>query len=190
MLSEFELGDEALRYIRSELAHGRGLARHLLGLPLEQGRVVTYLPSTVVAEDLLDFGSGGVAGGEENVRLAELIVGYLRGRKTGIPVCVFEHYAHRGDPWKKDLRYFVVDEEVFLLVHRDTRTEEIAKTAQKAHLYPSIGILSTLPQDQSLPEDRSEQDLRLLQGLSERTDHVMIGAYDAEAWLVWSRRRT
>src|SRR5947209_10866268 len=91
MLKEFSLGREAIGYIASELRRGRGLASHLSSLPLQEGRVVTYLPNDVAQAALLDFESGGMGSGRENAKVAELVAEHLRDSASAPRVCVLEH---------------------------------------------------------------------------------------------------
>jgi hypothetical protein len=185
LLTEFELGDEALRYIRSQLASGRALGRALSELPEARGRVTTFLPQNVGTEQLIDFDSGGVANGEENQRLTEFTSKYLGAQPARI--CVLEHaYARLGDPKLPDVPLFTVGEDVFMFADQETPVEVVLKIAREGHLYPSIGALATLPVDQALPLEGSEQTPTFLRQLAQAADYTLIGAYDGEAWLIWS----
>jgi hypothetical protein len=189
MLEEFPLGREAVEYIHSELRNGRGLARNLAHLPLDGGRVVTYLQESTPATALLDFGSGGVAIGEENAKIAQLIKTRLMEVSEGTPVTVVETLANKGDRFlrRKEWPRFVVMDEVYAYHYANASVEEIRMIVREAHWYPAIGVASSLPPDHALITDGEDADPGLLRVLAERTDFMFIGAYDAEAWLVWRR---
>ena len=62
-LREVEFGAEAVTYLRSQLARGKTLSHYLLQLPLEGGRVVSYLPDgTDPKEAAQRFTAGRVDG--------------------------------------------------------------------------------------------------------------------------------
>jgi len=165
---------------------GRALGEALSELPVERGKVTTFLPQNVGSEQLIDFDSGGVANGEENQRLAEFISKYLGAQPSR--VCVFEHaYARSGDPKLPDVPLFTVGEDIFMFADRETPDEVVLKIAREGHLYPSIGALAVVPPDQPFPLERSEQTQALLRRLAQAAEYTLIGAYDAEAWLIWSR---
>jgi hypothetical protein len=184
--SEYELKQEAISYIRTQLASGRAFAHALLKLPLETGRVTAYLPPDISEEALYDFGSGGIACGQENLWLAEFISKTLSVQPSGI--CVFEHpVAEQGDSRMPDSPFFAVGRDIFMVAQRDTPSDVVLRIVRDAHWYPAVGALATLPVDQAVPEDESTQSPDLVRQLAEAADHVMIGAYDGEAWLIWSR---
>ena len=188
MLRTFDLGPETFVYIRSQLGQGRGLGRALLQLPIESGRAFTYLPEGVSPGELRDFESGGVASGEENRQLAEFVHAYVGAEPNGVRLAVFEHpTASRGDARKPQSPYFTVGDDVYLFVEPGSSVDDIARTAREAHWYPSLGVLGALP---SLPLPRaqgSEQSPTLIATVADGADHVLVGAYDAEAWIIWSR---
>jgi hypothetical protein len=186
LLKQYDLGDDAIQFIRSQLALGRGLARSLSELPVERGRVTTHLPANVSTENLSDFGSGGIASGEETQWLAGFISDFLAAQASR--VCVLEHAsAERSDSKQPDVPFFTVGEDLFMFAHQTTPRETLLTITQKGHWYPAIGTLSRLPADQPQLPERSEQTPALLRELAEATDYMLIGAYDAEAWLIWTR---
>lgn len=188
MLREYVLGLEAHSYIRGELALGRHLGSALLRLPIESGRAFTFLPPNVSPGDLHDFGSGGVASGEENRRLALLVSAYLTTSHTGTPIGVFEHaLARKQDSRKPTFPYFTVEDSVYVAIRRGASIQQIADWAREVHAYPSIGVLSS-PEGKALRiEHDSEQSPATLEAIADAADVVLIGAYDTEAWVYWTR---
>lgn len=55
-LKEVTFGPEAIAYLRDQLSHGHTFARYLPDLPLEGGRVHSYLPPELRSEVSRDFG--------------------------------------------------------------------------------------------------------------------------------------
>ena len=191
MLTEFVLDDRAIDYIYSELSKGRGLARQLAQLPLRGGRVVTYLPDTVTETALMDFGSGGVASGEENRNLAQFIQRHLKETTAGPQLCVLEHaLARRGDPviarW--EIPYFTVGDEVYLFAEGGSSFDQVLGILTEGHLYPAIGTLASLPDGYRPIDEGAAVDQDVLRRLAEGTRYLIVGAYDAEGWLIWSHR--
>ncbi len=185
MLTRYELGAEAIAFIRSELSQGRELATAIVDAPLERGQVVTFLPDSLGETQLTDFSSGGVASGEETRKTADLIAAYVS--KGAERICVFEHpTANKDDPRSPTVSFFTVGMTVYLFMTQDTPGSQIESAAREAHWYPAIGILASLPPGERPPENRSEQDPRLLSRLAKGTDHMIVGAYDGEGWLLWS----
>jgi len=192
VLKRFELGKEAVEFIRSELGKGKELARCVSDLPLEEGRVVAVLPNDVSTDALVHFDSGGVASGQENGWLADFIHEYLVSRGAKRRICAFEHaYARRTDPWlrKRDLPAFFVGDNVYLLLEREASRNRSLDVLTEAHLYPGIGVLSSVgDQHLGIRAEATVQDATM-QALARSADHILISAYDAEAWLVWSQKR-
>jgi hypothetical protein len=60
-----DLGSEALGCMRAELSQGGPLAKRLVAIP-PKGKVFSILPPDTSRADLIDFGSGGVAAGDES----------------------------------------------------------------------------------------------------------------------------
>ena len=188
LLTEFALGADAVRYMREELANGHGLARHLLDLPLDQGSVSTHLPAGVSKADLLDFGSGGVGSGEENLRAAELIKERMSQAADGSPICVVEHpVASKGDRFLRRRQWplFSVGDDVYLFAYAEEPIENVRRIVKEAHWYPGIGVASSLPSGSPVLTDGDEADPELLKTLAQRAQLIIVAAYDAEGWLVW-----
>jgi hypothetical protein len=180
-------GARAVLYIREELAKGHDLARHLLERPLEEGRVATYLPEEAEPH-LLNFESGGVGSGQENLKVAELIKEGMDQAMDGIPVCILEHPgASKGWPFltRGDWPHFTVGDDVYLFAHPEESVEAITKIVREIHWYPGIGAASTLPTESPRLSHGEERDPELLRVVADRAELVVIAAYDAEGWLVW-----
>ena len=179
---QYELGREAFEFIRDELSYGGPLAKRLLAVPAK-GQVIGILPVKTGLADLTDFGSGGVASGDESLELADLIGARLSEAQS---ICVFEHPTSRvGDPRMPDIDYFTVGVAVYAFITTPSDHETIVKAARETHWYPSIGVISNLEGGESAPEPGSAMTDSLLDDLVARVTAIVVGAYDAESWLIW-----
>jgi hypothetical protein len=189
MLKKFEFGTEAVSYIQSSLFDGDTLSRHLLSLPLKNGQVTAHLPATVSSEMAQRFEVGGITTRNNTVpHLVAFITTYLSGR--GKPCAVFEAIERHGDLYLSLSKqpFFVHNSEIYYFLGSQNRDSEKVRTViQAARSYPFIGVLTSL--SESDPDIRVAQEVTesVLRKLAARTKHLLIGAYDAEGILVWSR---
>jgi hypothetical protein len=179
---QHEISSEAFDFIRDEVAHGGALAKRLVSIPRE-GKVVAILPVDAAHADLVDFESGGIATGDEAHELADIVRAHISFGASHI--CVFEHVSRVGDPWKPPVDYFTVGEHVFLFLSEVSDHDAIADSSRHAHSYPSIGVISSLPIGQPIPQPGSAQPETLLDHIAGHVNAILVGAYDAESWLVW-----
>lgn len=189
-LHRYELGDEARTFIRHEIDFDPdvGLARWLRKLPIEEGTVTAWLRPGLVDRVLCDFDSGGSLSGEENVKLAEFVREYVGTEAAGTRLGIFwAWWASRDWTYLEHVArpFFTVEEGVYFFVNGSDDLEAIRKSMYRGRGYPSIGLLSRLSSEPELL-DRSVQDERLLQDLAAGVDHLLIGAYDQEGWIVWT----
>lgn len=210
MITEIELDRDAITYLRSCLSDGKSLSAHLLRLPLDEGRIVTYLPLTASPDAIKGFSVGGIiptvrlprevdsdeseivqlSRTEVELKLADLISAYLN--RSGRRYAIFEHaLAEPTDPWlvQTPAKFFTYRSEVYVcLTSQDISNEAIMSAIRTAATYRFTGILCTTS---SLPDLSTgqvvEQDI--LRVLAESTQHIIVGAYDGESEIVWSRPR-
>ncbi len=191
MLQEFSFGVEALSYLQSSLSEGGTLAQYLLALPLSDGYIWSRLPVTVSTAKRMRFTEGGVdPSGESELWLATFIGRYLQGRQNAY--AVFETLWRPHDPGLARQRdhFFTHGPEVYsFLTSRDRDLQDISWTVRGARDYPFIGALTTLPENAADLEPHAEVTTDVLREVALRTEHILVGAYDAEAELVWSRVR-
>jgi hypothetical protein len=177
----------AVAWIRARLESGNTLAKRLLALPLDGGSVAATLPPDAPDTAFARFDAGGVtrrAATEPEV--AELVAGYLR--QGGGRCAVFEDaLSRRGDPVlaKQGGRYAWVGDEVYhLLLPGDDRAQ-VTAALRRATSFSFLGVLAA----SGGGELRAGQDLApgALDALARAADHLLVGAYDGEGVLVWSR---
>ena len=106
-------------------------------------------------------------------------------------ICVLENaLASANDPVLRKLqtKYATYDNEVYhLLFQEDAQEERILQTIKLAKSIPAfIGVLSTW-QEGPLDTSRSVLSLGHLQSIANNARKLIIGAYDGEGYLIWSR---
>ena len=210
MITTIELGHDAITYIRAYLSEGNTLSEYLLELPLEEGRVVTYLPPTSSLDAIENFEVGGIvptvdvqrevgSGKQEIVqlqraeiqlKLANFITAYLN--RPGRHYAIFEHaLAEPTDPWlaQTSAEFFTYRSEVYIfLPSQDASTKAIVSAIRTAATYRITCTLCTTSSGPDLSTGQEvEQDI--LRVLAESTQHIIVGAYDGESEIVWSRLR-
>jgi hypothetical protein len=193
MLNEVELSGNALKYIKDELAQGDVIAHYLLQfIKFEQGVIRTFLPNDVIDAENLDFKSCVAEDtqamyGATHTKTADFITTYLSQHKNGI--AVFETLASPDSPFlkKRNSQFFSHQQRVYLyLVNENANVKEADKIIAGARGYPCIGILSSLPDSETI---RNQQVVNgdFLTKLSVETECIIIGAFDEDGFLFWSK---
>jgi hypothetical protein len=213
---EITLGPEAIDYIRKCLRDGNTLASYLLQkLNLDRGRVVTFLSSEVTAEVAKQFTTGGklplppksqwryTEGESSKWRmvpipdtdscLVTIIEAFLSAEEKR--VCIFEDALSRPhDPIlsRSVARLLTFNDEVYhFLSGRDVESSKIRQTIRQAKSIPLfIGAMTFIPEESSFSYKARKMTIasdELLRVLAERTEKIVVGAYDGEGYLIWNR---
>lgn len=133
---------------------------------------------------------------DTNTELAAMIQAFLKQRDARI--CLFESAVAKSTdgflstPNAKDLRVLTFQRDVYYLLKETDDREKIEKNLRYAKSHLVLGVLVHLSnQDKFLPldEDFLRQELTLdeLKILAEDTEKIVVGAYDGEGYLIWSR---
>jgi hypothetical protein len=213
-LAERHLPPFAIDYVEGCLQDGNALAKAVLEIvPLRQGQVVTCLPKSVIPRSPHDFRTGGklppppVSDWRSTERegetllmipvpttddwLVENVKAFLGGGASRI--CVFEDSLKRvGDPVLREVstRYATFDKEVYhLLLAADVQREQVLRVIRTARSIPTfIGVLTEWPSGMptSPPISLVATTIR---ALAEATHKLIIGAFDGEGYLIWSKSR-
>ena len=185
--------DEALQYISNELSADRGeLARFLLEqIDFCAGRVFSFLPEDVNPNRIKNFASGGLVfegGGRDQI--TRFLLQKLTA--TDDTVMVFEEELMAQEIWhsieKEEDYYFYYKERVYYFLPSSIepdllQVEHRMRTASFTR-YPGFGILTSLP----FSLHKAQQlDLDQLEILVRHITHLIIEAYDGEAWIIWSK---
>jgi len=193
MLKVWEFGLEAIAYVRDQLSRGGNFAAALQNLPLEEGKVLSYLPAGLdpaIArefEESASLSSGlDVSGYTE--KTGNFIYTFLGTRSKRY--AVFETYAHEDTPFlsTKAVPYFIYSGDAYyFLTSQNVTLDDVLDAVAWAKRYPFVCALTSLPKDQldiGLAQDVPSE---VLGRFAARAEHVIVGAYDDEGYLIWSR---
>jgi len=133
---------------------------------------------------------------DTSTQLAAMIQEFLKQEDARI--CLFESAVAKptdgflSTPNAKDLCVLTLDEDVYFLLKENDDLEMIDKTLRYAKSYLVLGVLvhfSDKDQFLSLDEDPLRKELTVdeLKVLAEKTEKIIVGAYDGEGYLIWSR---
>jgi hypothetical protein len=210
---EYTLGPEAIDYISDRLSYGHTLAKLLLdSIDLNAGKVVTYLPPGLTIDQLTDFRGPGVLPmppesewihithdddrksilvpvPKENSDLLSIIQDFLSEGNDRI--CIFENFpARASDPWvaRDQSKLLIFGDEVYHPLYEDRiERNDIEQAIIDAASFEVIGILSSLADLYTELKGKNKITYDQLKTLSERTEKIIVGAYDCEGYLIWCK---
>jgi hypothetical protein len=208
MLTDITLDQRAYTYIRDQLTDGDVLARHLVGIVNDGGTVYALLPEGVSLESASSFVQGGklptppssewrhgknsivVPVPNTNEALAGKIESFLTGGEQRI--CVFENAVARTRfPYVAHFTDILICADRVYHVIRGpspTRSDVLSTIREAASLQGCLGAMTSLPDRLNWPKGSqqmvSEADLA---ELAQRSEKVIVGAYDGESYVIWER---
>lgn len=190
MLKKFEFGPEAIAYIRNQLSLGKTLASYLDRLPLERGKTIAYLPASVSAKTSKNFENGHVGSTRQTLpKLLDFVSQYLV--KPGKRYAVFEKSFARADDksirWTIEHLFFHGIEVYSFLTEKDYASEQLKFALTAPGGYYFIGALTSLSVNRPDIQERPVVSEDFLEQLATRAEHILVGAYDGEAVLIWNR---
>jgi hypothetical protein len=185
-----ELGAEAKQYIIKKLRDGKTYSQRVVSnLKLESGLVHTYLPRGLSDDDLLSFEH--VVPHIDHMRTLQYIVDYINTNLSateGKLVISEDANGSRGDEWlsrtKTNIAYHK-DEVYHTLLGKPVDTEVIHDLISWSHTsWQNVLFLASLPVDTTIV-GISEISDDLMSVLADRTEVVIVDAYDFDAYLIW-----
>lgn len=192
-------GEPAIDYIEHALSLGGTLARLVQKhCDLRAGSVYAFLPTEYAVATSRDYIRGGVASSTISLtHLTEVISHFLDATRARI--CLFENALARAtDPWlaKAQSHLLLFDEEVLHLVtsrdylqfadDRDAAIRTAVIEAERA--LTVIGVCSLEPVPNWRPGNIVSYDE--LERVAEKHRKLIVGAFDGESYLVWTRQGT
>lgn len=191
MLQKVEFGPEAIVYIREQLSWGRALGKLLLNLPLEEGRVIAYLPASTSFEQRRNFRTGGLPKTQSKTvdNLRGLISKYLVG--PGKKYAVFEDInAQVGDPFLQEEKeqYFIYKTDIYYFLNSKNNDPERMRCIVTGYAWYFLGMLTSLAEDGPDIQNHQIVTHKLLKQLTMSAEYLVVGAYDAENELIWCRK--
>ncbi len=191
-LAVLDLGQDGTRYVRGSTdVMSSTLGQHLRRLPLETGRVWTRLPVSIPRSEAvarLEYG-GLAATGRRAGWPNHLIATYLGASRA--------RYAVAPAPWDPswpvvaslEIPYFLYLDEVHLFLAGGGCLSDpvISELEDDANVYPYVATLTSLPEGYPPLEHRTAVQSETLALLAQRTEYLIVGAYDGETDVVWER---
>lgn len=209
------LEQKTIKYIQDHLAYGSTLGKYLLkSKSLERGEVIAFLPDDVDDNSAQDIWYGGkvpprgapiefvqsdgtrliaVPVGNMHHRMAEEIEEYL-ARSTD-RLCVLEECQMKpSDPIFPDVDLEIVrvlDEEIYYILSntRYAKRKEIQALLRKTNPgWHFLGVFTSVPSEDLGVSNGNEIAPEILKELAERTESIILAAYDGEGYLVWNEK--
>lgn len=189
MLHRVALGHDAVNYIATSLAEGGTLSRLLVSLPLSSGRITAYVPRTLSNDGIHNFTAGwspNPGGVFDKVR--NHISSYLRTKPSR--GAVFEDINAPPPDQGTELPgapYFAFDDEMYpFLTSARGGTKAVRRVMLETYSYRFLAVLGNFA-DAVVSHDRQAVGGDFLRTLVDRTEQLVVGAYDSDGCLIWIR---
>jgi len=202
-------------FISERLARGHTLCQLVLKrVDFSQGKVISTLPEEVGAHVA---GSGIQWGGkmpspwpevrgyhiypdgrkvpllrDSRAPVHSMVCDFLGHHEHGLYV-IEDHVSKASDPLNHPNRpahlALFGDEVYYILTASDAEDREKLSRAISWNYYPplTLSVLTSLEEGEELPPDHGQFEQNQLEDFATRTEAVMIGAYDGEGHIVWTR---
>jgi len=188
-----QLGEIGLEFVRTQLSEAGPMgAAHLKHL--DQGFVWEFVPAHTTAMPSLNQLIGGRYNASEAGSLTAAYVVFLREflLRNSSRVLLFEdQFGKADDPCMLDRKNFFVWEDAmyfyFPCKSAQVRDSAIEAALPGASHYPNIVLATRLTFYEPLPT-RGLLSREQALALEEQVRHVLVGAYDEESYVMWSRR--
>jgi hypothetical protein len=189
----YELGPEAFRYVCSQIEQGGPLTSALKLSPA--GSVWAFIPSGAASSQRAeDFGGGAVFTAEDAYEILRHVIGFIAeflDRNSLTVVIAEDQFFKLSDP--PNLGHRLVFEYGGKTYHyrqsaeQDSNLRAAEQIVNEVSHYPLILILTRIPSNASLP-NRGAIDKYVANALVSGIEHVIVGAYDEEGYIIWSRK--
>jgi hypothetical protein len=190
MLREIQLGNNADDYVHQYLDNGGALAARLSALPFAKGQMTTWVPVSTDLAHALRFRAAHTVPHTAAVQAAaDYIATYLA--QGPLRCAIFEDLLAKPSdlqlpggllPW-----FHVTDEVYYYLLANEANVGEVLNAIRMTYTFRFLCALTAWPPNVSLPADHSETS-QFLDFLAGATESIVVGAYDAEGFLVWRQR--
>jgi hypothetical protein len=198
----YPLGDEAFSFIRRELQHAElALCRHLLELPIEQGRTITYLPPDVELDRIrhfdLFFGAEFPPPDvyydrytpEVNAVLSRLAQTHLIGDAIHYVVGCdnMGNRTHESVAKVSHPMFFYGDEVYYFRHQQDGYKQPSSRHGLSFHVgfYPAVSLLTAIRAPYHSIGNRTDIGSQAMLDLATRTKYIVLDAYDATGYVYW-----
>ncbi|RJQ24435.1 hypothetical protein C4565_09735 [Candidatus Parcubacteria bacterium] len=188
---KFILNDSAREYFIRTLEYGHELDKQLLKkINSFKGNIYTYLPRKPSFSDSYQFEGGGVAKSSSSVECIICEISEYIDNKSG-NICVFEDALCTPEDQFSDESIEALlsfNDEVYFCIDKNTRNENIKNILLEAE-QPNffVCVLSSKPSsDFPVLGNKLLSSVEII-NIAERTEKVILGAYDGEGYLIWEK---
>ena len=213
---EIILGYTAIGYIRECLSYGLTLSKYISeSVDLDTGQVMTAFPEDANLRTIYKLEYGGILptlpesewhrvtgkDGSESIIVPKYpftsyVVFTIRSflESDTERICIFEDAVARPNDsaLKRRKSHFVTlqDEVYDLLTKRESSDRDIEQAIKETGYDhpPLICAMTSLPCEEHGFLARQEITSEILRVLAERTEKIIVGAYDGEGYLIWHRQ--
>jgi hypothetical protein len=214
MLKKFELGKEAIDYIKSCLEDlidmNKILAQYLLKLPLEDGKAISYLPAESSKEVILDFNTGGIItdeiteshlielGGQKTLiealqnkntreKLIEFILAFLQKNDNNYLI-IEDTFASSSDfHILSNIHLFSCKNSIYHFLNSQYSNKKTINEVinDASRPYLYAGILTYSNKYLDIKNGKEISE-EIIKMFAENTQHIFVSAYDGESEIIWS----
>lgn len=190
-------GSEVYEHIRGQLCWGDPLSNALLDLPLERGPVFAYLPRGFRPNppNQFKYGQAWIPGQahEAEALTEQFIYNYLLAGTDRL--ALFQSAWYEADPAAAKLPtpFFTLDQPhksqklVCCFLSADSANPEAVENAMSsARSYLFVTALTVLPSNWKPLRHRQSVSSAEATALAANTCHLLIGAFNDLAWLIWT----
>ena len=197
--NEHKVSEKGIAYISECLEYGKSLGKQLATLiNRESGHITALLPQDVDSKETPDllseyrFRYGGIGSrvGGTLTCLAKTVYQFLI--EDADHICIIEDtIVLREDGWieSSDAPLLFLDNDVywFLSSKHCDNLERIQRILSALDGERVTGILTSLPSERKPLREKQDITLKDINEFTERTEMIIIDAFDGEGYLIWRR---
>jgi hypothetical protein len=202
-------GTNSFNYLRNQLRMGsKTLSVSLDKLPLENGKLYSFVPKNVSEKALYDFENGGLYDLDENSQIltnSSLLVPIPNGARPVVKNSIIEYLkssnenccmmeepsGQPSDPWvkKSNIEYVNIRDEMYYYFDSTNYNQDnLTEAFLTAEGYYFLCVLSALNKDD---RDRltsiKEIGSQIIQNVVNNVSSFFVSAYDHEGYLMWEK---
>jgi hypothetical protein len=187
----FQLGADSLLFLHEELAKAGPI---LSTFKPEWGHIWAYLPPSAAERcTLFDLQHGNAFTAEQAYEIQEhidhFIAAFLEEAPGHILLAEDRFFTMNDPPNAQDQRIFQYENVTYHYLSNHADQEALKDTVGSASNYPLFLILTVVSSLDKLPA-RGHIQKDLAEELISNVAHVIVGAFDDEGYIVWSRQQT
>lgn len=190
MVRKWFLGDRGLEYIREELNNGSNLARLIRELPLADGVCETFLPEPLEIQSVPDLAlsvylSKDISLADARAIFQNKILTYLQSAPGNCALIETFHTPEKTAFIAAGSPYLICENNVFFYLTQTTSKSVLEDAIAAGKTYPKIIVLTRHDGDIPTGTTISARDLH---AFARNVAFLMVGAFDEESYISWSRR--